>query len=83
MIGTKPKDQARGDELDPVKKSEMSDYKKERERHDVDFVDEMVKSRRVAWNVAKGGAGFGAVALLLTAVVVIRYAHPVPTMMGL
>lgn len=81
MIGTKPKDRVRGDELKPVSKAEMIDYKKERAKHDVDFIDEVVKSRRVAWNVAKGGAAFGAVALVLAAVVVFRYAHPVPTKM--
>ncbi|MGP4920731.1 MULTISPECIES: type IV secretion system protein [Pseudomonas] len=81
MMETKPKDRVRGDTLEPVKKTEMVDYLKERERHDVDFIDEVVKSRRVAWNVAKGGMAFGAVALLLTAVVVFRYANPIPTKM--
>jgi type IV secretion system protein VirB8 len=82
MIGKrKAVDRARGGELEPVTKASMVSYQAEHAAQDVDLIDEVVKSRTIAWNVAKGFGLFGSLAIVLAAVVVFRYAHPVPTKM--
>lgn len=82
MIGKrKVVDRERGDELVPVTKDVMVDYQRERSAQDVDLMDELIKSRKVAWNISKVAGVLGGLAMILAAVVVFRYANPVPTKM--
>ncbi len=61
-----------------ITRDRIDEYKKERRGLEVDVLDEVLKSRKVAWIVASVGAVLAVVALFLAGFVVQRYSQPIP-----
>lgn len=61
----------------PVTADALDKYLEEREGLELDLTDEILRSRKRAWQVACGFGGFGIFALLLAAFVIWRYCEPI------
>lgn len=61
-----------------VTRADIEAYKQERGSAEIDLLDEVLLSRKRAWQVAGGGWGFGVLALMVAGVTILRYAQPLP-----
>lgn len=64
-----------------ITRADMDQYRKERGSAEVDLLDEVLLSRRRAWQVACGGLGFGLLAWIVAGGTMLRYAQPLPEYM--
>lgn len=62
----------------PITRAEEKAYTEERKGLERDMLSEILKSRKVAWNVAKGGYATGVIGILVAVMVIYRYAQPLP-----
>lgn len=73
MLGKKKDEAPKG-----VTRDRMDQYKKERRGLEVDLLDEVLKSRVVAWVLGATGVIVGVVCLGIAAFVIHRYSQPIP-----
>jgi type IV secretion system protein VirB8 len=66
---------------DAVKRDEMEAFQKERQGLEVDVLDEVLSSRKVAWRTAGGMFVLTIAAFAITGLVIHRYSQPLPTHM--
>ena len=62
----------------PVTADVLETYQEERQGLEVDLLDEVLGSRKRAWQVAGWGIGFAFLSLALSGFVIWRYSQPVP-----
>ncbi|HGW5540831.1 TPA: virB8 family protein [Pseudomonas aeruginosa] len=70
---------SRSDEA--ITKADMANFQRERLDLETDLLDEVLKSRRVAWWVATGLGALSAVAFAVSGLTMYRYSQPVPAHM--
>jgi type IV secretion system protein VirB8 len=63
---------------EPINKRDAEVLVKEMSGAEIDLMDEVLNSRRLAWRVAAGGLVFSLACLALAGTVVVKYAQPVP-----
>src|SRR5476651_2917115 len=63
---------------EPIARSQLAVLAKEMSDAELDLREEEQKSKRIAWRVASGAFVFALGCLVLTGVVVVQYAQPVP-----
>ena len=62
----------------PITRDEEKTYAAERKGLERDILSEILKSRKTAWNVAKGASAFGVLGIVVAVMVIYRYAQPLP-----
>jgi type IV secretion system protein VirB8 len=62
----------------PVTREDVEKYRAERRGLEVDVLDEVLLSRRRAWQVASGFGALAAVAFIMAGGTVLRYSQPIP-----
>lgn len=62
----------------PITASDIEKYKEERQGLEVDLLDEVLTSRKRAWQVSASAIGFGFLSLALAGFVIWRYSQPIP-----
>jgi type IV secretion system protein VirB8 len=61
-----------------ITRADMDIYRKERGSVEIDLLDEVLTSRKRAWQVASGFAAFGLMAWIVAGGTMLRYAQPLP-----
>jgi type IV secretion system protein VirB8 len=62
----------------PITANDIEKYKDERQGLEVDLLDEVLTSRKRAWQVSASAIGFGFFSLTLAGFVIWRYSQPIP-----
>ena len=62
----------------PITRDEEKTYAAERKGLERDILSEILKSRKTAWNVAKGASALGVLGIVVAVMVIYRYAQPLP-----
>lgn len=61
-----------------ITREDEAKYMEERKGLERDYLSEILKSRKTAWNVAKGCFTFGVIGITAAVMVIYRYAQPLP-----